>query len=107
MVSKSLAGLRSLLVEIYPPNLAEEGLAIAREIGDVHTMTFSLTAHGFAALEAGQYGIAKTQLRQGLTLCRQLGDLLGVDHLPQCRVRCLDGHGGTGHFDAAVYRSWV
>jgi two-component system NarL family sensor kinase len=29
VVSKSLAGLRSLLVEIYPPNLAEEGLASA------------------------------------------------------------------------------
>jgi two-component system NarL family sensor kinase len=28
-VSKSLAGLRSLLVEIYPPNLAEEGLVPA------------------------------------------------------------------------------
>lgn len=29
VVSKSLAGLRSLLVEIYPPDLAEEGLAAA------------------------------------------------------------------------------
>jgi signal transduction histidine kinase len=29
VVSKSLAGLRSLLVEIYPPNLADEGLASA------------------------------------------------------------------------------
>ena len=52
----------------------EQGLAIARQVGDQHLLVPTLATLGFIARAEGDYATARRALEEALTLGRALGD---------------------------------
>jgi tetratricopeptide (TPR) repeat protein len=59
-------------------SLAEESLAICREVGDRQGAASALIKLGNAALEGGDYSTASAYLEEALTIWRELGDKHGT-----------------------------
>jgi predicted ATPase/class 3 adenylate cyclase/Tfp pilus assembly protein PilF len=56
----------------------EEGLALARELGDKQSVATALNSLGFVALSSRNYAIAHALHEEGLALARELGDKQNV-----------------------------
>ena len=54
--------------------LAEQSLAIAREVGDRHIESIALGQLGILTFQRGRYGVARDYYRQALDNARQVGD---------------------------------
>lgn len=52
----------------------EEGVDIARRLGDARVLQGSLTGYGYTLYEQGDLATARVQLEEGLALTRQIGD---------------------------------
>jgi tetratricopeptide (TPR) repeat protein len=61
--------------------LAEEGLAIGRELNDQPTIRFALTNLGFVAHGRSDFEAARVLFEEALTIARQIGDLWSIADL--------------------------
>jgi predicted ATPase/DNA-binding SARP family transcriptional activator/DNA-binding CsgD family transcriptional regulator len=84
----SLLGILAINQEgdyIRGATLWEEGLALAREVGDTNRVGATLLNLGYAALMQGDYERARALSEEALTLAHELGSA-GVEILPEALV---------------------